>query len=152
MTRSKRTNSVLDPVRLEPRGLRAGLRRVLCASVPPDGARLDQLRLHERAVRLQLHKLRPRGRLREVWTEPGLALNFASVDPDKPAAHGRMSPARGDADADAVLRVRVALAPGGVEMDLEAPSGLPRRAQPTRPCGTRAPCPTARTRRGASRC
>ena len=47
------------PVRLVPRALPAGLRRVLGAAEPPEGARLDRHRRHERALRTRRRQAPP---------------------------------------------------------------------------------------------
>ena len=52
----------------------------LCAAEPPEDARLDRHRRHDRALRAQRHKRRPCGRLREVRTEPGVARSRAAAD------------------------------------------------------------------------
>ena len=64
--------------------LLAGLQRDLRATEQPEDARLDQHRLHERALRAQRRKLRPCGRLREIRTEPGVRI----ATPAAPRADG----------------------------------------------------------------
>ena len=103
--------------------LPVGLRRVLGAAEQPEDARLDQHRLHERALRAQRCTLRPCGRLCEVRTE-SLRVALGPRSPRPPPMARRSWPLR-------PARTAAKAAPGAMRharCSADEGSGAARRA------------------------